>query len=298
LFQKADKGAEARLPQVYNGLTINDGTVDFDPRDNSGTEALYELNVAAIDDQWDAVTEPKVANHGMEAYEPFKIVTLIREDGVIRAPSLGILMDAVRDLNAAFDPVNAYDADTGTSNIGYLPLTFSIPTADVANYPTGFITAEYFVRSLKRPVSRTSEFEGLTCRFSLYLQAVDPRCYYTVTQNATRSNAGNVTADNTLAGFPAWPILTFTFTGAGSQHIGIRQNSTGTKLVVNATSLTNEVMTVDMENHLIQVAGADAMSRYISGPWLDQPVESTVWNITNETGTLAATVNINWGRAL
>ncbi len=148
-------------------------------------------------------------------------------------------------------------------------------------------------------MGRTSEFEGNTCRFSLYLQAADPRMYYTVDQTASRSNAGNITADNTLAGFPSWPILTFTFTGSGSAHVGIRKNSTGTKLVIDATGcVLNDVLTVDMEQHLIQLNGVNAMSRYLSGPWVDEPVESTTWNITDETGTLAATVAVDWGRAL
>jgi hypothetical protein len=300
LFQTTDKGERRRLPQAYNGLTINDDTVDYDPRSaTGGTAALYELNIAAIDEQWDAVTEPKVANHGMQAFQPFKINALIREDGIIRAPNLPVLMDAVRALNKAFDPVNAYTADSGIINKGFLPLTFSIPTADITNYPTGFITAEYLVRSIKRPVARTSEFEGNDCSFALYLQAADPRCYYTVAQSASRSNAGNITADNSLAGFPSWPILTFTFTGAGSARVGIRRNSTGTKLVIDATGcVSTDVLIVDMEQRTITLNGVSAISRYVSGPWVDQPVGSTTWNITNETGTLAATVATGWGRAL
>ena len=302
-FVATAKGTKDRIPFAYNGFTFNDETVDFDPRAASGTECLVEVNVVAINEQWDAVTEPKVTTHGMEGYEPKKVVAMVRLDGLIRAPrgNLGLLMDTVRDMNAAFDPVNAYHADSGTINKGYLPLTFSIPTADLANYPSGFITAEYYVRSLNRPIVRDSQFEGDTCRFQLLLQAIDPRCYYTVAQTNSRSNAGTVAVDNSLAGFPSWPILTFTVTGAGSGNVDITHDGDGgsVALRLSLTSLTAaQVMVVNMERRTITVDGVSAMSRYVSGPWLEQPVDNTTWTFANVTGTLAATVLVAWSRAL
>lgn len=299
LFTSTDPKTATRLPQTYNGLTINDDSVDY--AQGLGSVALYELDVVSIDDQWDAVTEPKVNTHGMEGYKPKKVVTLIREDGVIRAPKgrVDILMDAVRKLNTTFDAVNAWTNDGSSMfNIGYLPLTFSIPTADVAHYPTGLIAAEYYVRALKRPVARTSQFEGDTCRFSLYLQAIDPRCYFATPQTATRSNAGTVTVNNSLAGFPSWPTVLLTATGNGAGKVSISIDG-GTAFVINLTGLvTNDIVWIDMERRIIKVNWITHMELYFSGPWLEQPAKSTTWTFANVTGTLAASVVVGWGRAL
>jgi tail protein len=288
------ENSKDRLPFTYNGLTLNDETV------NRATTALYECNTASIDEQWDAVLEPLATTHGMEAYEPHKVALILRIDGVIRAPSLAVLMDAARALNWRFDPVNAYRMDSATTNKGYRALDFSIPTADTATYASGLIPARVYVRSLKQPVAMTSQFEGLTCQFSLYLQAADPRFYLQTEDTASRSNAGALVTDNTKATFASWPVFTLTFTGAGSGQVSIANGGTGGgTLIVDATGYVGtDIMLIDMQRRTVKKNGTLTMSDYVSGAWQEmQPTENVTWTIANVTGTLAATVLATWRRA-
>jgi len=288
-----EKDGATRIAHTYNGLTLNNPA---DPLND-----IYELDAVAINDQWDALSEPKVQKHGIEVHEPRKVVAMIRGDGVIRAPSFGKLYDKVLALNEAFDMVNAYTADSATvHNRGFLPYAFSIPTADITNYPSGLISAKYMVHALQKPVSRTSQFEGQTCRYTLLLQAADPRLYYTVAQSVNRSNAGTMNAVNTLARFPS-PVtsLEIALTGSGSGRTSFEMG--GKTLVLDLTGLTgSNTIVVDMEYQTIKLNGADSMSKYYSGDfWKDLPKgATTVITIANLTGTLAATVTASWQRAL
>lgn len=283
-----------RLAFTYNGLTLNNPA---DPKDDT-----IECAVFAIDNQFDAVTEPKVTTHGMQGFHARKVVTVIQIDGVIRAPksNFGRMMDRVMELNAAFDPVSAFISDSATTyNRGYLPFEFSIPTSDLINYPSGIITAQYYVRALKRPVARSSQFEGSDCRFTLLLQAIDPRCYFKEQQTASRSNAGAITVDNSPATFPSWPTVTFTITGGTSGKVSITHNGTDavTKTINLSGTVATNVVVVDMERHLITLNGVVDMGMDVSGFWPELPPENTTWTIANVTGTLAATVEVAWKRA-
>lgn len=282
-----------RIALAYSSLiTLNSPN---DPQDD-----IYECNIYSSSPQWDALTEPKTQGHGLEGHEPRKVVTLHRIDGVIRAPTLAKLYDKVLALNEAFDMVNAFDSDSSTEhNRGYLPFWFSIPTTNTALYPTGLIPAEIRVRSLAVPVSRSSQFEGTTCRFTLMLQAADPRIYYTTEQTVSRANAGTMNADNDDAGFPSPVTLTIDFSGAGSGRTSFLMG--GRTLVLDLSGLisTDEVV-VDMERQTIELNGGSAMNLYDSGEfWQDLPKGATTTiTIANITGTLAASVEASWYRAL
>lgn len=279
-----------RLSIAYNGLTLNNTADPLDDR--------YECDIVAVDEQYDGVIEPKTTTHGLESYEVRKMVTMIQIEGVIRAPSLGKLYDKVRDLNEAFDPILAQIADSSaTRNIGYLPLTFSSPTLDTANYASGLIPMKYDVRSVRRPVSRSSQFEGLTCRFTLVLQAADPRAYFQTAQSAQRTNAGDITVNNSLASFPSWPTVTIDLSGGTSQVVSLAIAG-GNTLKVDLTGLTSaDTVVIDMENHEILLNGTIDMSLYNDGLWWELPAASKVVTVANVSGTLAGTVAVAWERA-
>ena len=280
-----------RLAMSYNTLTINDPN---DEADNA-----YQVNVVVVEPQYDHIIEPRSQDTGSDGYnKPRRVQTLIRLDGMVHAQSFPALLDKVRDLNAAFDMVNAWIADSAsTYNRGFLPFAFQIPTEDVDNYATGIIDAFYLARSLKAPVSRSSQYEGRSCSFSLALLAADPRMYFQTLQTASGSNAGTINTDNSLAGFESWPVVTITLTGAGSQIVSLALDGTDFRIDLTGIASGHEI-TIDMEHHLIQDNGTDAPDLFVSGSWWTMPPDDVNLVVSNISGTLAASVEVAWYRAL
>lgn len=284
-----------RVAMTYNGLTLNDPNAD--PNDQ------FEINILDFDPAWEAVTEPKTLTHGLEVYKPRRVQTIIRALGIVRGPTFGALLDKVASLNAAFDPVNAYRNDFATTrNRGFRPFASTIPTADSTNYPSGLIAAHINVRSMRQPVRRTSQYDGLAARFELTLLAADPRLYYDTGQSANRTDAGAVSLNNEAAFFPSWPTTTIDLSGAGSQVVAFTLASAD-QTVAFSLDLTgldgSDTVIVDHEHRQIFLNGSVDMSLYVSGDyWEIPPSETSSLTISNTSGTLAGTVTVAWERAI
>jgi hypothetical protein len=135
----------------------------------------------------------------------------------------------------------------------------------------------------------------------MILQAADPRIYFDTEQDEIRSNAGALAIDNSLAGFPSWPTVTITLTGAGSQRVGLTRthDSDAPKLVVDLTGIASgHVIEIDMDRHTITDNGTPAPQLYYSGDWWDLPADTCTVTVSNETGTLAGSVEVEWYRAI
>lgn len=263
----------ARLPMAYRGLTINDDT--------------YPVGIVAINHQYDAVTEPLAQKNGMEAYDPRHLVTMVRIEGTIEGTSVADLHDKVEALNAAFDPVLAFEADTSTFDPGYMPFTFSVPTEDTANYPDGLKPLEYFGRSMQLPVPRFSKFEGDVARFTIVLQCVDPRRYL---QTDTDVAVGTSTViNNSLGQYKSMPVITIVMSGAGASNFTI-SNGTDT-LTLDLTGLSaGTTVIIDTGSRSILVGGADRMDLWVSGKYPAVKASSHTWTTANRTGVSSVTV--------
>lgn len=242
-----------RLALGYSGLTFNDDA--------------YPLAIVAVSHSYDAVTEPKATRNGMESYDPRQMLTMIRLEGVIKADSVAQLHDRIEAMNAAFDPVLSAEADTNSRN-GYLPLTFSVPTADTTNYPSGLKPLQVYARSIALPVPRVSKFEGFSTRYTIQLQCVDPRRYLQ-TESTHSQTTLTKALDNTLATHRSWPIVTLTMSGAGPSNWYIDNVSINlAALRLNLSTMVNgDVVEVDMERRQIKKNGVIDHSPWISGEW-------------------------------
>lgn len=286
----------AKLPMVYRGLTLNDPADD--PKDT------YEVWQALVDPEHGSVAEPKSERDGSEIYRPKKQRGLIRVTGAVKAPTAGELFDKTEALRAAFDPVNAYLADlASTSDVGFLPFTFSRPTADLANYPSGLKDLQYYARSLALPVTRITKSDGLAARFAVVMECADPRAYAQSATSASRSNAGSKAMDNTLASYASWPTVTITLTGAGTDVIQLERvaaaDTSALQLDLGSCS-SGDVIVVDMERRYVTKNGAAAMDLVVTAQadyWDLFPAESQTLNVTNVSGTLAGTVAVSWVKA-
>lgn len=279
------KGDGSRLSIVHRSLTINDNTEDPD----NG----YFPEIAVVRYALDQVQEAKAQRDGSEAYQPRKLSKMIRIDGWAKSTTIPALWDKVDALNEAYDPVLAFDGDTATFDKGFLPLDFSQPTDDVANYATGLIPLRYYARSMQAPVDTSSKFLGRQARFSIVMQAIDPRRYLQTLSSVGLSSGANA-VDNTLAQYPSWPTLTLSMTGAGSAGWTIGDGTSSLVLALNLASAGQSIV-VDMEKHRITVNGVEDMSFFTSGTWFKLDPTSETITITNLTNIGSAT--LQWRRA-
>lgn len=286
-----DKNGD-KLPVVYRGLTLNNP--------NDDTNDTYELTSVLIDAEHTSVSEVKAQRDGSEIYRPRKSRRLIRLNGAIKKPTMGALFDAIEDLNAAFDPVNAYFGDSSEEDKGFLALTFSRPTDDTGNYASSKKDLQYYARPLAIPVTHISKHDGKAARFVVMLECADPRAYAQAASTASRSNAGALTIDNSLASYSCWPTLTITLTNTGSDVVTFQRVSTHDTRTIRldlGSCTTSDVIVVDMELRTVTKNGVNAMDLVVSGDywWLDP--ESQTLNVANVSGTLAGTVAVGWRKA-
>lgn len=200
--------ADTKNPFVFNGvLTLNN------PADNP--DDTYEIVNVAVADQFALQTEPLPQDDGQQSYIPRKVRKLIHIDGIIHAPTLAKLNYKAMQLNYYLDPVNAFWADTATmdDNKGFLPLTFSVPTTDTANYADGLIEVIAYVRSTQRPVQVGSKLQGYSARFQIVFEMIDPRFYY-ATADAVTLNDGSNTVHASVTEYPTYPVLSVTLSSA------------------------------------------------------------------------------------
>lgn len=270
--------ADVRIARVYNGLTVNDDT--------------YPIAFSAVSDSFDAVTNPHAQRDGMEAYPTRKVQAIIREDGIVKAASLEALHDAIEALNAAFDPINAQNADSSTEDKGFLAYTFDVPTTDSSNYSTLLIPMQVYAKALQLPVLRTTKFDGYTCRFTLLLQVVDPRRYWQTGSSVTGTGGSLV---NTLAKYPSDIVYTVITSGAGDANHTIANSTTGESLVIDLSSGAGTYI-VDFARAKITKGGVDFSQAYVSGTyWQVRKGVSDTYAISNNTNVSSR--SLAWRRA-
>ena len=188
-----------RVSITYRGLNINNPADD--EKDSYLIEDTSESPV------WQQGIEPFPDRDGAQTYEPFDLFRVFRIRGWVKGSTLAKLYDKIETINEAFNPVKAYLADVDSINRGYLPLTFNVPTEDTATYPTGLIACAYYVQALGVPVVQITKFAGFSGRIDFLVRAADPRRYFTTAQNASRVGDGTITADNTAATYPSFPVI-------------------------------------------------------------------------------------------
>ena len=279
------KRGDTRLTMAYRGLTINSDS--------------YPVSIVAVSHSFDAVLEPKVGRDGMEGYEAHKMSTLVRIEGMVKADNLAALHDRIEILNAAFDPVISTENDTADVDIGYMPFTFSVPTADTANYASGLIPMQYYGRSLQLPVSRISKFEGNEVQFGIILQCIDPRRYLQTGEDEIRTGVGDIVVANSLASYSSWPIVTIVCT-TSTGILSLRRVSSNDDrtLFLDLSVQDGKTIIVDMNRREILVDGIVNMIPNTPGGdyWWIAPGTNTI-TVANFTGLFTGTVEVDWTRA-
>lgn len=289
----ASSDRPTRIAHTFNGLTLNN------PSDNPDNTYLIELASEQV--FYDSVMEPNAETDGAKSYEVRRVQAIHRLDGWVKATNLANLSDKIAALNEAFDPVLAYLNDSAVANYdrGYLPYDFDVPTADTANYATGLIGARLYLQALQRPVAVGTKFDGFQARFSLFLRAVDPVAYLQSTSTANRTGDGTLTADNSLATYPSWPIIEVAFTTAPSGDMTItRTTGDDRTITLESTELAgSKTLTLDPYKKVYEYTdGTNKIAAIQAGSRFFQLLPSSN-SITLSGFPADAVITVTWRRA-
>jgi len=271
-----------RIAHVYNGLTINQ-------RIGGSNKDIVEINNVRVQTQFQHIREIREYESGLEPYGAYKRGKLLILQGVVRASSWGSLYDRVEEVAAAFDPATVSRENPDT--FGYLPYDFSVPTADVVNFPTGMMPCRYYVRAEEAFDPPLSQYAGMAVPFSLPLLAADPRRY----RQSLSSLDGAGTADNSIGTFYSWPTVTIVMSGAGSATFAVGNTTAASTLTLDLSGRANDdAIVIDMERRAISLNGVDAPELYVSGDYWPIEAGNNVVTLANNTN---ASVTTTWRSA-
>lgn len=280
------RGSTTRLLITYNGLSLNN-PADTLVAQTTGPNT-YEIDTVAGSTAMDYLSEVNQQRDGLEVYPFRKVNRIVTLRGIIRAPSVAQLHDKIKALANAFDP-----AKIGHENSDpFLALDFSVPTTDLANYPTGYAASRYYALPMRVPDPVIDYAVGLTASFDIVMLMRDPRRYLQTAVTKT----GSGTISNSKADYRSWPTLTITMAGAGNAAYAYTNNpalagiATSTLTLDLSGCVNNDVVVVDMERRTITKNGASAMSMYVSGNYFEiEPGDNviSIANTANATSVLS-----------
>lgn len=268
-----------RLGIGFNGLTFNDPAAT--------KQDLIEVNTISMAGNFDTATDSDPAQDGSELTSVRRTMYVLRIDGFLRAPTYAALYDRKKLVAAKLDPAILYRNNLAT--FGALPLTGKVPTADTANYPSGFVDSFYTARPRAGVTPPDSMFTGRACAFAAEFMIPDPRRYFVTQQTMT----GGGTANNTLADEESSPTVTITMAGAGSATYSYGLGSD--PLVLNLSArIAGDVITIDFKTHTIKLNGVATTGIYVGGSYAKMLPGNNTLALTNTTN---ATTVTTWYRA-
>jgi hypothetical protein len=201
-----------------------------------------------------------------------------------------------RALKAAFDPYLC-DKDSPTTDGAYA-LDFWEPTSDTATFATGRMNVQWYVRPVDQP-KVTESIDDLTTRlFSLGLVGADPRLYR-VTASSLVLTPGSATGNVVNVGNTRAPLrATIVMSGAGNSAFTITRGGVSFILNLSGTVNTDSIVVVFEtcgpfgRGRRVTKNAVDAFSLKTSSPstWLDAPVGTTSFQMTNHTNVTSCTL--------
>lgn len=297
-----------RFPATYghNSFAFNEHLAA------DGSSILAKFNDAVIlddrqiDPSYRDLRDPLHLAQGGQLGRIHKGMTLITLRGRIQVPDATqqrTLGDRERAMKAAFDPYLCYRDSPLTD--GAYAFDFTDETTDTATYTNGRLLQRYYCRPTSQPRFDENLLMGTSRPFTVALLAGDPRAYEQTEQTLVltpASASGSVVNRGTTPG----PVkLTIVMAGAGSATFTLTRGGVAFILNLSGLSAGNTVVVL-METSgpygpgkTVTLGGVNAFSRKVSGPstWLDAPVGSSTFAITNTTNVTSCTVGWYSARA-
>jgi hypothetical protein len=182
---------------IYRNFKLNDSAVQasIDASDGTGKGISGSVVDDFDPDDLDVVQfmEKRAEADGMDVGNPFLGGRRIRISGTAYGKTRGLLYDNLLNLRAALSPILAAREIPGDK--GYLPLYFSIPTADTANFPTGVkdLRALAMPKSFRAPLNRDrhggADTDALALNWTAIMVMRDPSFEGVVPQDVVFSDS-------------------------------------------------------------------------------------------------------------
>lgn len=283
---------QSRVTYGHNTFSFNEHLSTVGVADRSLVQNTVVIDERVVQTAFRDLRDPYHLTTGGALGRSHKGFTTIRMRGRILVPNASQAASAAdreRALLAAFDPALCY-RDSMTSEGAY-PLSFSEPTTDTTTYPSGWIPLRYYCRPDARPRVTEKLSDGAVRYFDLGLVAGDPRAYEQTEQTLSLtpgSPTGNVVNNGTV---PAPLKATITMSGAGNAAFTITRS--GVAFIVNLSGMVNNDIVIVLfetcgpygNGKLVTKNGTSnfALKTSAASTWLDVPVGTTSFTITNTT---------------
>jgi len=277
-----DDNGTSRLAVAYNGVALNTLTLS-----SAGARSLKygtTTEVVGTRTAMDYLSEPNQWLDGIELYGMRKTSRIV----VLRGFTFG------RDISELYDNCAALGRYTDPSLISFqnptayfLPLTFSTPTRDTTNFPTGLAASKYVgipIRMIEPQMMTAGN--GLSAQWELNLLLQEPKRFLQTA--STRAGAGTTTNIGTDR---SYPVLTFTLSGGGAAAFTIQNVATyqGTvSLVLDLSAYNSGTWTVDFRERSIKQGTTVRPDVFVSGDFFSIEPGSNVISYTDSASTTGA----------
>jgi len=241
----------------YRGFAANTLTKD-------ANNALYGCEIKKVDYpgvQGVGYDEKRAQADGFDASDVYLGKRLIGLTMAVYGRTRGECWDYLQQAINAFTPTAAYDESPGDK--GYLPFDYYVPTANLTDFPDGYIHRQVFARPVRGPTLQfDSDTHGgldtqpLSIPFTVLLEAKDPRVYayipttwdlYSPSPSKTLVNLGDYpTPLNILLEVGAGVGGSFHFVGAGTDMVIEVDTQSYTQTIRYSAVL--KVLSVEVQN--------------------------------------------------
>lgn len=278
---------------ALNGQYNADGS-----KNRSGVHTAVTIDERQFNTAFRDVRDPYHLAQGGQLGRIHKNFLTLQLGGRIQSPNTGqnaTQSDVERAMRAAFDPTLCL-RDSPTT-LGAYQFQFSERTLDTVNWAGGILPLQYWMRPLEEP--RIVEVAGPTpaLRYGLSLIAADPRAYGRTEQTLALSSGTPSGNTINLGTSPSALKATIVMSGAGASNFRITR--AGVIFQMNLSGLAAGTVVVVMETcapygigRSITRSGVSIFSTKTSdaSTWLDVPVGTTGFTITNLTGITSVTL--------
>lgn len=273
---------------AFNSHLNTDGTPNED-----NVHATVTIDERALNTQYRDTRDPYHLTTGGQLGRIHKNFTSLLIGGRIQAPDasqLGSLNDREAEMLAAFDPALCL-RDSPTTQGAY-PFTFRRKTA------SSILDLQYWMRPTDRPRIFESLAEGGSRRYALSLVAPDPRCY-DQTETSINLTPGSPTQDVVNVGNLPAPIkVTIITSAAGSSTFTLTRSGVAFVFDLSLSGASTYIIVMETcapygQGRTITRSGVSVFSRKSSdaSTWLDAPVGTTSFAITNTTNVTGCQVS-------
>lgn len=291
-----------RSPVTYahNSFVFNEHINSDGSFDGTKVSDTYVLDARQYDPAFRDGRDPYHLAQGGSLGRAHKGMAFWRLRGRILVPDTPTmpaeLEDKERALRAAFDPaLCVYDSPTTE---GAYAMDWNEPTQDTGNFATGLIPVRIYARPTLQP-SITEDLNNQASRlFALGLVAGDPRTYHQ-TESTLALTPGSASGSVQNKGnVPSALKATIVMSGNGSSSFTISRG--GVSFILNLNGSVN----LDQYVVIFETCGPYGRGKYITkngvenaalktsavDTWLNAPVGSTTFSITNTTGVTTCTL--------